>query len=167
MSSFNSFFEQNASEGIASGNLCFFNIFKCSPAQKPPSVLIHKSGIILYLRHAVIADDKQIIKNLFWLFLIISKNGIKLGPDEIISTSLLIKLSKQIWLFIFRKKWQLLRNHFFSKYCLVIRSVFARTNAAFIFSQTVLSSSVKIWAEAFHLINAIDNNSSSVNFDSR
>ena len=93
--------------------------------------------------------------------------GIRLGPEEIIKMSLEswpLKLIKFLEYFI---KLQLLINHFFSKYCLVIKRVFARKREALIAFHTFISASVKTCEEAFQGTKYVVRSSSSVKILSR
>ena len=63
--------------------------------------------------------------------------GLRLGPEEMIKRSLEILELKFKLVFTFLIKLQLLSSHFFSKYCLVIKRVFALSRAAVIAFQSL------------------------------
>ena len=93
----NIFFGIKASQGAArvmSG--FFFKYLRCSPAQKPPSVVRIKSGVMPFFTSTLKAEERQIINILSWLVLIVFIHGLSCGPEAHITTGNCVLISGSI-----------------------------------------------------------------------
>jgi len=86
----------------------------------------------------------------------------KLGPDATINTSLLLGfIFSNLYVFAYFKELQVLTNHFFSKYCLVINIVLEFSIINFIFFHKELFKSSKIFIVGFQFTKTLEHNSDS------
>ena len=91
----------------------------------------------------------------------IGKNALNDEPDAIIKSGKLILFFSNKGSFKYLKKLKVFVSHFFSKYCLVIKSVFAFSKAFFIECQTFISISGNILLETSHLQKNVSSKASS------